>query len=398
LFRAGRYTEALDRWDTAGGVIARPDSEAGIAEMVSTWMRLRDGAPDPHTQAAGLLMLAATNEMVERINHVTQAARAGEGQLGTGREFALPGGRSVTFRVGDQVLLRINDRHHDAVTGEAVLNGYRGVVTKVSRRGVTVEWHQPGDAPGQGPHRTRCLPDYIAEGGLQLGYAMTGHKAEGLTVDGRWQRPDGSVNRGSVLVWGPGMDNPGLYVAMSRDRGEVRMFSSLEALEGEREQLLYGTPADQTALTDRAKAGLAERAKTTENTANDRPVQVDLGHEPDQTHRPNPSPPQQTTETAQPPEAVMAEEFTRADPAEQERLRALLAKISARNGAGTGGAKEPGEGTGADTAGRAENEVFGQDWDLAQDPDLDEDHSTSQRHRHGHGQGHRPGSGSGMSH
>lgn len=280
LFRGGRYVEALDRWDTIGGVVARQNSEQGIAAMVSSWMRLAEGAPDPHTQTSGVLMLAATNEMVERINRVVQGVRGGEGQLGEGRDFALPGGREVTFRVGDHVLIRTNDRHQDAVTGEAVLNGYRGVVSAVSRRGVSVEWHQSDDTPGQKPHRTRCLPAYIAEGGLELGYALTAHKAEGLTVNGRWERPDGSENRGSVLVWGPGMDNPGLYVALSRDRGEVAVFASLEDLEGDRERLLYGTPADQAALTARVKAALAQRAKTTEDSTNDRPVQVDLGRAP----------------------------------------------------------------------------------------------------------------------
>jgi hypothetical protein len=39
-----------------------------VAAMAAAWLRLREGAPDPHTQAAGLLMLAATNEQVTRIN------------------------------------------------------------------------------------------------------------------------------------------------------------------------------------------------------------------------------------------------------------------------------------------------------------------------------------------
>ena len=32
----------------------------------------------------------------------------------------------------------------------------------------------------------------FAQGGLELGYALTAHKAEGLTVSRQWERPDGS--------------------------------------------------------------------------------------------------------------------------------------------------------------------------------------------------------------
>ena len=93
LFRTGRYIEALNRWDTTGGIIARDTAERGIAELAATWMRLAEGAPDAHTRVAGLLTLASTNEMVDRINHVIQGVRGGEGQLGKGRAFTAPAGR-----------------------------------------------------------------------------------------------------------------------------------------------------------------------------------------------------------------------------------------------------------------------------------------------------------------
>ena len=43
-------------------MIATETPEEAVAAMVATWLRQRDGAPDPHTLSAGLLMLAATNE------------------------------------------------------------------------------------------------------------------------------------------------------------------------------------------------------------------------------------------------------------------------------------------------------------------------------------------------
>jgi hypothetical protein len=279
-WREGRYHDALQGWAGAGQVVATHTSEAGVAAMVSTWLQLAAGAPDPHTRVDGLLMIAKTNEQVTRINQAVQAVRAAERQLGEGRAFALPAGREVTFHIGDQVLYRRNDRHQQAVTGDPVLNGYRGVVTGITAEGVAVAWRQPGDTEQDQPHTGVCSPAYIAEGGLELGYALTTHKAEGMTVDGEWDRPDGTRNEGDVLVWTPGMDAGGGYVSLSRDRGRTYLFGSLEEVEGERERVLYGQPRDQAELTERVIAALAERAAATATCADDRPVLVDLGQAP----------------------------------------------------------------------------------------------------------------------
>jgi conjugative relaxase-like TrwC/TraI family protein len=276
-FREGRHLEALQGWAGAEHVVATHTSAEGIAAMVSTWLRLAEGAPDPHTRADGLLMIARTNEQVTRINQAVQAVRATQEQLGQGRSFALPAGREVTFRVGDQVLIRRNDRHEQAVTGEPLLNGYRGVVTDIAAEGVRVAWRQAGDTDADAPHTTVCGPKYIAEGGLELGYCLTAHKAEGMTVGAQWDRPDGSRNEGSTLIWGPGMDAAGQYVALSRACGASMLFGSLDELEGEREQLLYGQPRDQAELTARVITALAEQAAATASRPDDRPVLVDLG-------------------------------------------------------------------------------------------------------------------------
>jgi conjugative relaxase-like TrwC/TraI family protein len=276
-FRDGWHAEALHTWARLGEVVATETPDEAVAAMVSTWLHLRAGAPDLHTQTAGLLMLAATNEQVSRINEATQAVQQARGELGPGTSYRLPGGRETRFHVGDLVLIRRNDRHQQAVRGDAVLNGYRGVVTAITGEGVEVAWRDPAAEPGAELSTAVLSPGYIAQGGLELGYALTAHKAEGLTVGGQWARPDGSHNHGSVLVYGPGLDNPGLYVSLSRDKGQVVLFGARAELEGEREDLVYGTPRNQTELTDRVIAALAEHAAATADTANDRPVLVDLG-------------------------------------------------------------------------------------------------------------------------
>lgn len=279
-FRDGQHAEALHTWARLGEVVATETSDEAVAAMVSTWLRLREGAPDPHALTAGLLMLAATNEQVARINEATQAVRQARGELGDGANLRLPGGRETRFHVGDLVLIRRNDRHQQAVTGDTVLNGYRGVVTAVTPDGMEVAWRDPAAHPEAELSRAVLSPGYIAQGGLELGYALTAHKAEGLTVSGQWLRPDGTRNDGSVLVYGPGMDNPGFYVSLSRDKGQAVLFGARAELEGEREELVYGPPRNQQELTDRVIAALAERAAATADNANDRPVLVDLGQAP----------------------------------------------------------------------------------------------------------------------
>jgi conjugative relaxase-like TrwC/TraI family protein len=291
-FRDGRHAEALHTWARIGGVVATETGDEAVSAMVTSWLRLRDGVPDPHTLTAGLVMLAATNEQVTRINDATQAVRHARGELGDGATYQLPAGRQARFHVGDLVLIRRNDRHQQAVTGQPVLNGYRGVVTAITPAGVEVTWHaddsqpatqpaaQSAGEPAAEPSVAVLSPAYIAQGGLELGYALTAHKAEGLTVNGQWTRPDSTRNDGTVLVYGPGMDNPGLYVSLSRDKGQAVLFGARAELEGDREDLIYGPPADQRALTDRVIAALAEHAAATATTANDRPVLVDLGQAP----------------------------------------------------------------------------------------------------------------------
>jgi conjugative relaxase-like TrwC/TraI family protein len=276
--RDGRYLEALSTYDQLGQVVATHTTDAGVAEMVAAWLRTAAGAPDPHTRAAGLVMVSATNEATRRINEAVQAVRVAEHQLGgDGASFELGGGREVTFHPEDQVLIRSNDRTQRETSGEPVLNGYRGVVTAITPAGVEVAWRQAGDTPDADPHTAVCKPDYIADGGLDLGYCLTTHKGQGMTVKAGWDRPDGSRNVGTVLAWAPGMDARSQYVALSRDVGQVYMFGALDQVEGEREDLVYGAPRNQQELTDRMLAAMADHATATATNTDDQPVLVDLG-------------------------------------------------------------------------------------------------------------------------
>ena len=274
-WRDDRYVSALSIWASKGRLVATETSHEATTAMTATWMRLRAGCPDPHTELRGIVMLAATNEQVDRLNAAAQAVRASLRQTGPTRDYHLPGGRLLRLAVGDYVMLRFNSRGQWLHRGDDVFNGYRGVIDHIAADGsLTVSWRK--DGPNQVEESATLDPRYVASGGVDLGYALTIHKAQGLTIAGQWRRPDGSLNGGAVLVYGPGADNNGLHVATSRNVGEMWLFGSREELETPQDDILYGVPSTQTERDDRLVAALAERAKATEVNANDRSALEDL--------------------------------------------------------------------------------------------------------------------------
>jgi len=293
-WRDGRYAQALSSWAGRGRLVATETGQQAMTAMVAGWMAQRAGAPDAHAEMRGLVMLAAANDTVERLNDAAQAVRAAAGELGPERVYAVKAGRSLRLRAGDHVLIRLNDRAQRMHEGPDVLNGYRGIVEHIDTRppsggdsgggdgadgGVRVAWQQQGP-DGLVTHRATLSAEFVGAGGLSLGYAMTGHKAEGLTVAGDWALPDGTRQGGTVLVHAAGMDEPGLHVATSRHRDRVILFAGRDQLETAGDTHELGIPATDQQLEQRVVAALAEQARSRTTAANDRPVHDDLHRSP----------------------------------------------------------------------------------------------------------------------
>ena len=99
------------------------------------------------------------------------------------------------FRAGDRILCRKNQ------TRLGVLNGDLATITNVDQeeKSLTVQLDRDPE--------TRVLPVwYLEQGHVDYGYAMTGHKAQGVTTDRTFVIVDGTTDR----EWA--------YVAMSRGR------------------------------------------------------------------------------------------------------------------------------------------------------------------------------------
>ena len=155
----------------------RADREAGIASILVT----------DASESMTALNLRARTELI--LSGIVKPIRG---------EVTLDGGASAA--TGDVVITRKNRR--DLRSGSAwVQNGNRWIITRVRRDGsVTI---RPANRDRGG---SIVLPaDYVSEH-LDLGYAVTAFRAQGVTVD-----------TSHVLV-DPSMTRENLYVAMTRGR------------------------------------------------------------------------------------------------------------------------------------------------------------------------------------
>jgi conjugative relaxase-like TrwC/TraI family protein len=150
------------------------------------------------------VMLAQRNETVAELNGRAQAFRMSDGTV-TGRAKAdLRDGLSA--HKGDLIVTRVNSHELRTDRGrDRVKNGDRWSVDQVLRDGSLAVTHL-----GHGGHVV--LPaDYVASS-VELGYASTVHRAQGLTADTSHVLADSSTTRAMA------------YVAMTRGKESNRLY------------------------------------------------------------------------------------------------------------------------------------------------------------------------------
>lgn len=196
-------------WEKHASLALRDGDITGIGTYASH-SRLRDGTSEDMVDAAhaawhddvrngkAALLIADATEQVHALNERVRAARIRNGETLAGREAVLADDHRAS--AGDWIITRHNDRRLRTLAGVWVHNGHRWQVQTVHVDGSMTVRRQ------HGPAATLTLPpEYVAEH-VDLGYAVTAHRAQGLTVD-----------TAHVLV-GATTTREHLYVAMTRGR------------------------------------------------------------------------------------------------------------------------------------------------------------------------------------
>jgi conjugative relaxase-like TrwC/TraI family protein len=194
LLREGKATEAVERYERHGRVVLGEGAEDVRARLVADWSKAAEEG-----EAA---MIAMRRDDVADLNGRARAVMRASGHLGP--DALRIGDRE--FAVGDHVVTLKNARHL------GVVNGSRGVVTAFDAHSVAL-------AVRTSDGRDLSLPRSYLEarterGGRTLdhGYAITGHKAQGMTTGKAFVLGTDDLYR----EWG--------YVAMSRGSVENHLY------------------------------------------------------------------------------------------------------------------------------------------------------------------------------
>ncbi|RNM11827.1 conjugal transfer protein [Nocardioides pocheonensis] len=205
--------------------LASIDLRNGRAKAISTYFRhdrVKDGTHHDMVDAAYLawradlragrssvLVTESTDAMVE-LNERARAERILEGETRPSREAELRDGTRAS--VGDLVITRQNDRRIRPMRSGWIRNGDRWRVTDVLTDGSVVVQRL-----GKGVGASVVLPaPYVADH-VDLGYAITAHRAQGITVETSHAVVTGSTTRENFYVaMTRGRDSNIAYVALDR--------------------------------------------------------------------------------------------------------------------------------------------------------------------------------------
>jgi hypothetical protein len=228
--RDGSVGDAIDAYRQHRRLIIGQDRDDTISRAVGDWYR--------HVAATGDvtsgLLIAADNNTVAQLNEQARSHLAASQRL---NGPTLQVGQRV-FQAGDRILCRRNQDRLD------VCNGDLGAVIAVDSDHGTLTVRLDRDP------ETRELPSwYLDEGHVDYGYALTGHKAQGVTT-----------SRTFTVITG-GADREWAYVAMSRGRQANTLY--LTNPEPEDEQCTHLTHLEPREALDALTASLARSSTQT---------------------------------------------------------------------------------------------------------------------------------------
>lgn len=230
--RHGDISEWIAAYDQHGRLVPCKSADEQTRTLVSDWYvaARQHGMQDT-------VMLAGRRDEAADLNHLARTTRVAAGELDDATALSVDG---RTFAQGDRVLaLRNRPVDRADQDGRHLLrNGNRATVVKVDHQAVELTV-QLDTGPA-----VRLPADYLADGHVDHGYAMTIHKAQGMTT-GR-----------TFVLASPDLARELGYVAASRHTDEARFYVNVPAAD----DLPPGEPAPE----DRDLYAVLERGLGTE--------------------------------------------------------------------------------------------------------------------------------------
>jgi conjugative relaxase-like TrwC/TraI family protein len=205
LVRSGLIDEAVAAYQAQDRVVATDSKPAATLALLQDWWTAWQQAEcDP---AEEVVVLAARRAEVDRLNSACQQVLAVRGRIGGDRLQV----EDRQLAVGDRVVCG-----HNAINELGVANGSRGTITAVDPQARTLTLRLDG-TDGREVILPRSYLDSCRPGErnrrVDLAYATTGHRAQGLT-------------RGRALVRLTGTEDVNwLYVQLSRARQDTRLYA-----------------------------------------------------------------------------------------------------------------------------------------------------------------------------
>lgn len=199
-------------WYRENGRVAGGDGEAMTQQVFAAWQK-------DISEGKSSLMMGSSNESVAALNALAQAHRISTSGEPTGegvilRPGSAPGQAQATVFAGDTIVTRRNDRRLSVFAGrDFVKNGDRWSVEGVGEDGSLQVRHVEHGG-------TVTLPAAYVRENVELGYALTVHRAQGATVDTAHALIDSRADRA------------GAYVGLSRGREQNNLYVRLN--EGEK--------------------------------------------------------------------------------------------------------------------------------------------------------------------
>ena len=223
--RSGDPEPYLAHAVSSGRLHLDDDATSARSRLLDDWWQAAERDP------GGPVMLAYRRDDVRELNDAARALMLRAGQLGPD---ALQLGRRE-FRVGDRAICRRNDARSD------VRNGTRGTVVELDLAGRALTLRTDAGA-------LRPINSLYALEHLDHAYALTGHAAQGTTIDRAFVL---LRDEGALREWG--------YVACSRARTQTRLYATGEALENEQHRSLLAQRDPTTGLASALERSAAEQ-------------------------------------------------------------------------------------------------------------------------------------------